>query len=151
MTGQEIGTAAADAGYAFLRRPARSADPGEAGKSRVPPSALMKCPRGKVRVRATRSVLPRQGEGLRLPAQTACPSRAGAIIATALLRGRRRTLRSVPAPFWRSEGFHGETKTQHGLRRAVRRGLGNMKIQSLTRRDQPEAARGRFPRFPASA
>ena len=55
----------------------------------------------------------------------------------ALLRGRRRTLRRSEGDrqlyrrhFWRSEGFHGETKTRHGLRRAVRRGLGNMKIQS---------------------
>jgi len=31
---------------------------------------------------------------------------------------------------WRSEGFHGEAKTWHGLARAVRRGLGNMKIQA---------------------
>ena len=31
---------------------------------------------------------------------------------------------------WRSEGFHGEAKTLHGLGRAVRRGLDNMKIQA---------------------
>ena len=31
---------------------------------------------------------------------------------------------------WRSEGFHGEAKTWHGLVRAVRRGLDNVKIQS---------------------
>ena len=31
---------------------------------------------------------------------------------------------------WRSEGYHGEAKTWHGLSRAVRRGLENMKIQS---------------------
>lgn len=31
---------------------------------------------------------------------------------------------------WRSEGFHGEVKTWHGLARAVRRGLANMKIQA---------------------
>ena len=31
---------------------------------------------------------------------------------------------------WRSEGFHGEAKTWHGLARAVRRGLENMKIQA---------------------
>ena len=30
---------------------------------------------------------------------------------------------------WRSEGYHGEAKTWHGLARAVRRGLDNMKIQ----------------------
>ena len=31
---------------------------------------------------------------------------------------------------WRSEGFHGEAKTWHGLARAIRRGLPNMKIQA---------------------
>jgi transposase len=31
---------------------------------------------------------------------------------------------------WRSEGFHGEAKTWHGLARAVRRGLTNMQIQA---------------------
>ena len=31
---------------------------------------------------------------------------------------------------WRSEGYHGEAKNWHGLARAVRRGLGNMKIQA---------------------
>jgi len=30
---------------------------------------------------------------------------------------------------WRVEGVHGEAKTQHGLRRAVRRGLANVAIQ----------------------
>ena len=31
---------------------------------------------------------------------------------------------------WRVEGVHGEAKTCHGLARAVRRGLANMKIQA---------------------
>jgi transposase len=31
---------------------------------------------------------------------------------------------------WRSEGYHGEAKTWHGLSRAIRRGLTNMKIQA---------------------
>ena len=31
---------------------------------------------------------------------------------------------------WRSEGFHGEAKTWHGLGRAVRRGLDTMKIRA---------------------
>ena len=30
---------------------------------------------------------------------------------------------------WRVEGIHGEARTQHGLRRAVRRGLANVSIQ----------------------
>ena len=32
---------------------------------------------------------------------------------------------------WRSEGYHGEAKTWHGLARAVRRGLPNMRIQAF--------------------
>jgi hypothetical protein len=63
----------------------------------------------------------------------------------ALLRARRRRERWSAADQrlyhqrlyqrhrWRSEGFHGEAKTWHGLARAVRRGLQNMRIQaSLT-------------------
>ena len=32
---------------------------------------------------------------------------------------------------WRSEGYHGEAKAWHGLARAVRRGLQNMRIQAF--------------------
>jgi transposase len=55
----------------------------------------------------------------------------------ALLRARRRRARwSAPdrrryqRHRWRVEGIHGEAKTQHGLRRAVRRGLWNVAIQA---------------------
>jgi len=55
----------------------------------------------------------------------------------ALLRARRRRerwskedQRLYQRHRWRSEGFHGEAKTWHGLVRAVRRGLANMKIQA---------------------
>ncbi len=55
----------------------------------------------------------------------------------ALLRARRRH-REPDKKFrktysrhrWRVEGMHGEAKTQHGLRRAVRRGLSNVAIQA---------------------
>jgi len=54
----------------------------------------------------------------------------------ALLRARRRRRRwsegdvqSYQRHRWRVEGIHGEGKTQHGLRRAVRRGLANVAIQ----------------------
>lgn len=55
----------------------------------------------------------------------------------ALLRARRRR-RSPDPKFttmyrrhrWKLEGMHGEAKTQHGLRRAVRRGLDNVAIQA---------------------
>jgi len=54
----------------------------------------------------------------------------------ALLRARRR-YRMPDQKFvsiykrhqWKVEGMHGEAKTQHGLRRAVRRGLSNVAIQ----------------------
>jgi hypothetical protein len=56
----------------------------------------------------------------------------------ALLRARRRHRRRderfqtlYRRHRWRSEGVHAETKCMHGLRRAVRRGLSNMRIQSL--------------------
>ena len=55
----------------------------------------------------------------------------------ALLRARRRRERWTDEDRrlyqrhrWRSEGYHGEAKTWHGLARAVRRGLPNMKIQA---------------------
>ncbi len=56
----------------------------------------------------------------------------------ALLRARRRRerwseedQRLYQRHRWRSEGFHGEAKTWHGLARAVRRGLENMRIQAF--------------------
>jgi transposase len=56
----------------------------------------------------------------------------------ALLRARRRKQRGWPEPVvdafrrhrWQVEGIHGEAKSQHGLRRAVRRGTSNMRIQA---------------------
>ena len=55
----------------------------------------------------------------------------------ALLRARRRHERGSEEDKalydrhrWRVEGVHGEAKTSHGLARAVRRGLANMKIQA---------------------
>ncbi len=55
----------------------------------------------------------------------------------AMLRARRRH-RKLDKKFrktysrhrWKIEGMHGEAKTQHGLRRAVRRGLANVAIQA---------------------
>jgi len=56
----------------------------------------------------------------------------------ALLRARRRHrqrderyVQLYRRHRWRSEGVHGEMKSMHGLRRAVRRGLANMRVQSL--------------------
>ena len=54
-----------------------------------------------------------------------------------LLRARRRHKkpdekfkRTYTRHWWKIEGMHGEAKTQHGLSRAVRRGLANMAIQA---------------------
>ena len=59
----------------------------------------------------------------------------------ALLRARRRRERWSEEDKqlyrrhrWRSEGYHGEAKNWHGLARAIRRGLGNMKIQAYLKR-----------------
>ena len=56
----------------------------------------------------------------------------------ALLRARRRRERwsdddryLYQRHRWRSEGYHGEAKSWHGLARAVRRGLQNMRIQAF--------------------
>ncbi len=56
----------------------------------------------------------------------------------ALMRARRRRERWINEDErlyqrhrWRSEGYHGEAKTWHGLARAVRRGLQNMRIQAF--------------------
>ena len=55
----------------------------------------------------------------------------------AMLRARRRHRkrdrefrRTYSRHRWKIEGMHGEAKTQHGLRRAVRRGLANVAIQA---------------------
>lgn len=55
----------------------------------------------------------------------------------ALLRARRRRerwsrqdRRLYERHRWRSEGLHGEAKTWHGMARAIRRGLPNIKIQA---------------------
>jgi len=56
----------------------------------------------------------------------------------ALLRARRGKEKGWPELMqeayqrhrWQVEGIHGEAKCQHGLRRAVRRGLSNMRIQA---------------------
>ena len=56
----------------------------------------------------------------------------------ALVRARRRKerwsdedARLYQRHRWRSEGFHGEAKCWHGLARAIRRGLQNMRVQAF--------------------
>jgi IS5 family transposase len=59
-------------------------------------------------------------------------------IHAAILRARRRRLawneddKAIYTRHrWRVEGAHGTAKTLHGLARAIRRGIENMKIQAL--------------------
>ena len=110
---------------------------------------IVKCPRGKILHPAYPS---KDGHFYRakLSDCARCPLRAECLPKTrgnktvaiphgypALLRARRRRgqwneeeLRLYQRHRWRSEGFHGEAKTWHGLDRALRRGLENMKIQA---------------------
>jgi len=112
---------------------------------------IVRCPGGKTLTRKGRD--PIRG-GWRYSARacecTRCPLRSRCLPKTAtrrtilivdgyeaLLRARRRKARGwdeqTRAAYtrhrWRVEGVHGEAKTQHGLRRAVRRGLDNVAIQ----------------------
>ena len=112
---------------------------------------IVKCPRGKIlkpnkakithgRFFASKA---RDCKGCDLAALCLSPSRVTKAVVIvhdypALLRARRRRNRwgaeddrLYQRHRWRSEGFHGEAKTWHGLARAVRRGLSNMRIQAF--------------------
>jgi transposase len=111
---------------------------------------IAKCPRGKV-LRPGRPIAhgrffySRAQDCSRCSLASLCLSRGRrnkAIVISddhpALLRARRRRerwseedRRLYQRHRWRSEGFHGEAKTWHGLARAVRRGLQNMRIQAF--------------------
>ena len=109
---------------------------------------IVRCPRGKILKRSSRT---EKGWVYRATTKDCgnCPLRSRCISSTAkvrivliidgyesLLRARRRWQRrdeDIQDKYrrhkWRVEGIHGEAKTQHGLRRAVRRGLANVSIQ----------------------
>ncbi len=109
---------------------------------------IVRCPGRKV---LRRSTCNRQGVMYRARACDCrvCPLRSHCFSASAssrvimigdgyeaLLRARRRRLRwsskereLYARHRWRAEGAHGEAKTQHGLRRAARRGQWNVAIQ----------------------
>ncbi len=112
---------------------------------------IVRCPRGKI-LRPNKAKIAhgrffaskaRDCKGCDLAALCLSPSRVTKAVVIvhdypALLRARRRRLRwgaeddrLYRRHRWRSEGFHGEAKTWHGLARAVRRGLGNMRIQAF--------------------
>jgi transposase len=111
---------------------------------------IVKCPRGKVLrpgspIKHGRFFYARAKDCARCSLASLCLSKGRpnkAVVISddypALLRARRRRerwsaedQRLYQRHRWRSEGFHGEAKTWHGLARAVRRGLGNMRIQAL--------------------
>lgn len=112
---------------------------------------LVKCPRGKIlrpknaKIRHGRFFVTRVRDcaGCDLASLCLSPSRKTRAVVIvhdypALLRARRRRERwgeeenqLYRRHRWRSEGFHGEAKTWHGLARAVRRGLENMRIQAF--------------------
>lgn len=112
---------------------------------------LVRCPRGRIlspRGRLQRGAFQyyrAQAKDCRvcpLKARCVSPSRDARVVVLnrdhpSLLRARRKRLRWGEAEKrlyarhrWRVEGIHGEAKTWHGLARAVRRGLANMKIQA---------------------
>ena len=110
---------------------------------------VMKCPVGRKLCRGGYDERGRRYRARRKDCQ-ACPLRQRCLPDTAkarqvlivdgyeaLLRARRwrsrwdqETCEWYERHRWRVEGRHGEAKTQHGLRRAARRGLWNMEIQS---------------------
>jgi transposase len=110
---------------------------------------IVKCPAGKILTGQTES---KRGRAYRAKADDCrnCRLRSRCISETStsrtimicnghesMLRARRRH-RKKDRKFretysrhkWKIEGMHGEAKTQHGLRRAVRRGLANVAIQA---------------------
>jgi hypothetical protein len=166
ITGREVQTVTADAGYAYgkvygdLERrgidpviptkaePIRSAVPSR--RFRYDAHDLLRCPRGKIlrptrRVEHGRFFYSKARDCSRCSLASLCLSKGRANKAVvvsddhpALLWAGRRRLRwsqedrrLYQRHRWRSKGFHGEAKTRHGLARAVRRGLQNMRIQAL--------------------
>jgi transposase len=110
---------------------------------------ILKCPTGRILrpkrpIKHGRFFYSRAKDCARCPLKRDCLSKGRVNKAVvvgydypALLRARRRRerwsaedRRIYQRHRWRSEGFHGEAKTWHGLARAVRRGLANMKIQA---------------------
>jgi hypothetical protein len=112
---------------------------------------LARCPRGKIlrpKGKPHRGFQYFHAHGkdcAACPLKTRCvsPSRHSRVVVfninhPSLLRARRKRLRwscreqrLYQRHRWRVEGVHGEAKTWHGLARAVRRGLDNMRIQAF--------------------
>jgi transposase len=110
---------------------------------------ILKCPKGRILrpgrpIKHGRFFYSKAKDCAQCPLKTDCLSKGRVNKAVvvgndypALLRARRRRerwsrddQRLYQRHRWRSEGFHGEAKTWHGLARAIRRGLANMRIQA---------------------
>jgi len=109
---------------------------------------VVRCPRSKPLTRRTRSkngwfYRTEKGTCIACPLCSRCShnGRSRSILIVdgyqALTRARRRhriwdtrTRSAYQRHRWKVEGVHGESKTQHGLRRAVRRNLANVAIQA---------------------
>jgi hypothetical protein len=110
---------------------------------------ILKCPKGRILrptppIKHGRFFYSKAKACARCPLRGDCLSKGRANKAVevghdypALLRARRRRerwskedRRLYQRHRWRSGGFHGEAKTLHGLARAIRRCLANMKIQA---------------------
>jgi hypothetical protein len=155
----DAGYAYAKVYAAFERRGINAVIPAKSEpiRSRVPmrrfrydaKNDILKCPQGRILLpkrplKYGRFFYSKAKECALCPIKTDCLSKGRANKAVvvgddypALLRARRRRQRwslddrrLYTRHRWRSEGFHGEAKTWHGLSRAVRRGLANMKIQA---------------------
>ena len=113
---------------------------------------LARCPRGKIlrpKGKLQRGAFQyfhastKDCGGCPLRARCVSPSRHARVVVfnvnhPSLLRARRKRIRwgsheqrLYGRHRWRVEGVHGEAKTWHGLARAVRRGLQNMRIQAF--------------------
>jgi transposase len=111
---------------------------------------VVRCPAGKILRPSSRSDEQSTLYRARTCDCKTCPLRARCIAPTtqarviriaddhaALIRARRRHARGeitnsdlYKRHRWRAEGVHGEAKSQHGLRRAARRGLANVAVQA---------------------
>ncbi len=168
VTGMQISTVTADAGYAYAKifggleaRVINAIIPTKAEpiRSKVPLRRFrydakhdrVTCPRGKVLLANKTKIShgrffaskARDCKGCDMASLCLSASRVTKAVVIvhdypALLRARRRRERwdvedkkLYRRHRWRSEGFHGEAKTWHGLQRAVRRGLDNMRIQAF--------------------
>ncbi|MVT73593.1 hypothetical protein GPL20_10965 [Bradyrhizobium cajani] len=133
---------------AFVPAKARTNQESRTTRFRYDAKNDIQCPRGRIlRPRGparSRFFYSKAKDCARCPLKGDCRSKARVNKAVvvgdhypALLRARRRRerwskqdRRLYERHRWRPEGFHGEAKTWHGLARALRPGLPNMKIKA---------------------